>query len=139
MFKENQQDQLILTKIRFEQRIIQVKSILQEQGKIVDQLRREVELLKIAKAYEKTEIENASQNLALKKLLNPNMRKFGSSEYDETSLFDGSPSVAHGLAGKEESKDEHPRFSKSHRKRIESFGIGSPVKVHHDMRDLYQS
>ena len=31
-FKDSPQDQLILMKIRFEQRIIQVKQIIQEQG-----------------------------------------------------------------------------------------------------------
>lgn len=36
LFKDSPQDQLILTKIRFEQRIIQVKKVLMEQGKVVD-------------------------------------------------------------------------------------------------------
>ena len=65
LFKDSPQDQLILTKIRFEQRIIQVKQVLLEQGKVVDQLRREVELIKIAKAYERSELENAQQQFHL--------------------------------------------------------------------------
>ena len=57
LFEDSPQDQLILMKIRFEQRIIQVKQVLFEQGKIVDKLRREVEMLKIAKAYEKSAVD----------------------------------------------------------------------------------
>ena len=53
LFKDQPEEQLLLMKIRFEQRIIQVKEILYEQGKKLQKLKREVELLKISKACER--------------------------------------------------------------------------------------
>ena len=44
LFRDSPQDQLILTKIRFEQRIIQIKQVLQIQATMIENLNREIEL-----------------------------------------------------------------------------------------------
>ena len=67
-FKNSPQEQLLLIKVRFEQRIIQVKSVLQEQNRKMERLRREVEMLRIAKAYEKSTIEQAHQQIEYSKM-----------------------------------------------------------------------
>ena len=61
--RDSPQDQLILTKIRFEQRIIQIKQVLQMQAKMIEELNREIELVKIAKAIERNEIDNLRQSM----------------------------------------------------------------------------
>lgn len=63
LFRDSPQDQLILTKIRFEQRIIQIKQVLQMQAKMIEDLNREIELVKIAKAIERSEIDNLRSSL----------------------------------------------------------------------------
>lgn len=63
LFKDCPAEQLLLMKIRFEQRIIQVKQTLFDQGRRMEKLRREVELLKISKAYEKSAMDQAYQHI----------------------------------------------------------------------------
>ena len=61
LFRDSPQDRLILMKIRFEQRIIQVKHIIHEQSKKIDKLKRETEILKIGKTRETEAFQQAYQ------------------------------------------------------------------------------
>ena len=89
-------------------------------------------MLKIAKSYERTEMEQAHHNLALKKLLHQK----NPSDYDDTSLFN-SPEVG-GQDWKYE--EEKNGSNQSNYGSKTPFGVRSPVKVNHDIgNNFYQS